>query len=76
MMRIDRGTSTKRNTMLSIMSINVVLFVLLTLAFFDNNPDCTYYVQYYHIIFMYIARHTDLMSFSKCYYQVPIEYGN
>ena len=25
---------------------------------------------------LYIARHTDLMSFSKCYYQVPIEYGN
>ena len=74
MMRIDRGTSTKRNTMLSIMSINVVLLVLLTLAFFDSNPDCTYYILSY--IYMYIARHTDLMSFSKCYYQVPIEYGN
>ena len=71
-MRIDRGTSTKRNTMLSIMSIKVVLLVLLTLAFFDSNPDCTYYVQHYHIhihilcilscIYMCIARHTETLT--------------
>lgn len=71
-MRIDRGTSTKRNTMLSIMSIKVVLLVLLTLAFFESNPDCTFYVQHYHIhihilyilscIYMCIARHTETLT--------------